>query len=72
MHIFQFKQYSFEEELWLSEGRAVGSRKEIFAGHQKDPVASLKHLCTMWEPRGGSAVPQSNLGQKDMLRRQLP
>jgi len=35
MHIFQFKQYGFEEELWLSEGRAVGSRKEILQATEK-------------------------------------
>lgn len=28
-HMFQFKQYRLEEEVWLSEGKVAGPRKKI-------------------------------------------
>ena len=59
-YISQFTQYSFEEELWLSEERLVGSRKGI--GRPQRPCCTPKTCAEHGSLREDHLPPKKNLG----------
>ena len=65
-YISQFTQYSFEEELWLSEERLVGSRKGI--GRPQSPCCTPKTCAERGSLREDHLPPPKKLGKSDLLR----